>query len=300
MGTSRDRDRFVVITDGRELMHLVLLWRGQSREAASRSRRARTAASRARCRSPSATRRRRRRAPSRACSPAATRASSSTTSSRNEAALAELPPAQRQIAAALAGQDPINAPYGMERIDWDPRTRHVPLGVGQRRRLDPQRDPDAERARPASSTARASAAACGASRASTSPTGESSSTCEASPLPDSNSIYAATEIGPEGDVWQGTAGGIDIYRGPDRDGPRLRCFDLEPPTLARVRLRGRVVAGRARDTACGRPAPVRSACGVAWSGARRPFPRPAPPRAGRVTVRAVDRSGQRSPARTVH
>ncbi len=83
-------------------------------------------------------------------------------------------------------------------------------------------------------------------------TGASALYAEASPLPDSNSIYAATEVGPDGDVWQGTAGGIDIYRGPERPGPRLRCFDLEPPTLTRVRRRGRVITGRARDTACGK------------------------------------------------
>ena len=49
---------------------------------------------------------------------------------KNEAAFAGLPPAQRQIAAALAGQDPLNAPYGMERIDWDPATRTCKLASG--------------------------------------------------------------------------------------------------------------------------------------------------------------------------
>lgn len=291
MGTSRDRDRFVVITDGQELMHLVLMWRGRVPAGEKRI----------------------------ACEVPVTFGDPDATSSsseqsvltsgyssyvvnnklKNEAAFADLPPAQRQIAAALAGQDPLNAPYGVERIDWNPRTRacrsvwansdiSIPnaiptlsldaglmYGQGQRNGVWGLEGLDLA-------------------------TGESSLYVQASALPDSNSIYAATEIGPEGDVWQGTGGGIDIYRGPERTGPPLRCFDLDPPVLVRARLRGRLLTGRARDVACGEPGKV-----FVRAGGRR-----VPVRGGRfrvrlgrvprkVTVRAVDRAGQRSRTRVL-
>jgi hypothetical protein len=303
MGTGRDRDRFVVITDGRALMHLVLLWRdaiprGWEPIAPGKDRRI-------------------------ACEvpvtfgdPAAATSSSEQSvlttgyasvvvnnTLANEAALAALPAAQRQIAAALAGQDPVNAPYGLERIDWDPATRTC-------RSVWANPDVSIPNAIPTLSTASSLVYGQGQRgglwglEGLDLATGRSRLRVDASPLPDSNSFYAATEVGPDGAIWQGTAGGIDVYRGPARPGPALRCHDLDAPTLRGVRLRGRRVTGTARDVACGRGARVRvlvHAGGMRRSIRARGRFRVRVPHGIRVArVRAVDAAGLRSPVRRAH
>ena len=310
MGTGRDRDRFVVIADGRPLMHLVLFWRDEipaGWKPIGPGKDPRIACE----------------VPVTFGDPAAT---TSTTEQSvltsgyasiivnntlaNEAAFASLPPAQRQIAAALAGQDPVNAPYGMERFDWDPSTRtckstwanaevSIPNGV------------------PTLSTSSGLVYGQG-QRGGTwglegvdLATGKQVLRVAASAGPDSNSVYAATEVGPDGAIWQGTGGGIDIYRGPKRPAPAMRCYDLEPPVLSALRVRGRRVAGAAADTACGERAPVRVIVTVRRRGAsavrfRRTVAAHAAGRwsvtlpartlrgAWRVTVQAVDAEGRRS------
>src|SRR4051794_18127437 len=125
MGTGPKQDRFVVISDGQKLVHLDLFWRdaipadwpglpGKDRRLA--------------------------------CEIPITFGDPNATESQNEqsvlvrgyaavvpnnqlsddaalTALAALPGASRQLAAALAGGDPNSAPHGLERIDWNPRTR---------------------------------------------------------------------------------------------------------------------------------------------------------------------------------
>ena len=78
------------------------------------------------------------------------------------------------------------------------------------------------------------------------------------PLASENSFFAATTVGPDGDVWIGGTSGISVFRGPTRPEPKHACKDLEPPrsrVARRKRLSPRriVVRGRARDTACGLP-----------------------------------------------
>jgi len=302
MGTSRDADRFVVITDGQPLMHLVLFWRdaipGDWKPIAAGKDRRIACEVPVRFGDPAAT--------------ASTSEQSVLTSGymsiivnnklKNEAAFAGLPPQQRQVAAALAGEDPANAPYGMERIDWDPKTRtckpvwankdiSIPNGIptlssssglvygqGQRNGVWGLEGLDIA-------------------------TGASKLRVDVGPGPQSNSLYAATEVGPDGAIWQGVGGGIDIYRGPAQPAPAHACFDLEPPRLAAVRARGRVVTGRATDTACGEPASgVRVTVGkrTVRAGAGGRFRARVPVRAGRrVSVRAVDAVGQRSATRRV-
>lgn len=301
MGTSRARDRFVVVTDGQELMHLVLFWRdripadwkpigpGKDRRIACEI-------------------------PVRFGDPTATTSTSEQsvlTSGyrsfivnnrlRNEAAFSSLPPSQRVLAAALAGGDPVNAPYGIERIDWDPRTRtcrsvwanpeiSIPnaiptlstdsglvYGQGQRGGVWGLEGLDIE-------------------------TGASKLWVPLLPLPTYNSLYAATTVGPDGAIWQGVGGGVDIYRGPVRAEPQRRCFDLERPTV-RVRVRGRTVRGVARDTACGAAAAglrvtvAGRRVSVAKSGRFRTRVRGT--RARRVTVSVRDAAGLRSTTRRV-
>ncbi|MEA2172143.1 MAG: hypothetical protein QOF76_5443, partial [Solirubrobacteraceae bacterium] len=291
MGTSRDKDRFVVITDGGPLMNLDLFWRdripkdwkpiadGKDRRLACE-------------------------VPVTFGDPGATRSISEQSvltngytsvvvnnALKDEAALNALPPAQRQIAAALAGQDPLNAPYGIERIDWSPRTRTC-------KPVWSNRDVSIPNAIPTLSTQSNMIYSQGQINGAWGldgidlATGEQTLRTEASALLSSNSLYAATEVGPDGAIWQGTAGGIDIYRGPTTAAPpKLRCFDLTPPTLTKLRvktIKHRInVRARTGDRACGKKAPVRLRTTV--DGRRRT----AHLRKGRHRVRviAVDRGG---------
>jgi hypothetical protein len=297
VGTRRDRDRFVVITDGRPLMHLVLMWRGRIPDGWQPI-------------APGKDRRIACEVPVTFGDPGAATSSSEQSvltsgyssvvvnnKLRNEDAFAALPPAQRQVAAALAGQDPANAPYGMERIDWDPRTRTC-------RSVWANREVSIPNAIPALSTSSGLVYGQGQRQGTWGlegvdlATGGQALHVPASPNLESNSIYAATEVGPDGAIWQGTAGGIDVYRGPARPAPAARCFDLERPVVERARRRGRVVSGRARDTACGTPSSVRVRVRrgrfsreVAGPRFRVRLPRRA---RGRVVVVATDAAGQRT------
>ena len=57
-------------------------------------------------------------------------------------------------------------------------------------------------------------------------TGEQRMFVPTTPLVNDNSFFAATTIGPGGDVWIGGTGGINVFRGPDRPEPKL---DLQGP-----------------------------------------------------------------------
>ncbi len=181
---------------------------------------------------------------------------------KNEAALNAIPPNQRFIAAALAGQDPANAPYGIERFDWDPKTRTCGSTWANR-------DLSIPNGIPSMSTATGLIYGIG-QRGGTwglegidFATGRSVLRVDTTPTPDQNSVYAATTVGPDGTVWTGTFLGYTIFRGPVKAGPALGCADLEAPssrvrtarsrTLTRSRITARrlVVAGPVRDRACG-------------------------------------------------
>jgi hypothetical protein len=121
MGTRLDDDRFVVITDGQELMHLVLFWRdeiptdwtplpGKDPRVACEF-------------------------PVTFGDPLATKSlSEQSVLVRGHAAVvvnnllqdeSQIPnlPIVRNVLSALLGGDPTLAPFGIERIDWDPETR---------------------------------------------------------------------------------------------------------------------------------------------------------------------------------
>jgi hypothetical protein len=299
MGTSRDKDRFVVITDGQPLMRLVLFWRdaipkdwqpiapGKDRRIACEL-------------------------PVRFGDPRATTSASEQSvltsgymsiivnnTLKNEALFALLPPQQRQILAALAGEDPINAPYGLERIDWDPATRTC-------KSVWANREVSIPNAVPTLSTSSGLVYGDGQRlgvwglEGIDIATGASKLRVSALPGPQSNSLYAATEVGPDGAVWQGVGGGIDIYRGPLQAPPELACFDLEAPRLSAVRVRRSVLSGRATDTACGKRVTgvrVRVAGRALRVDARGRWR--VRLRHGRYSVRATDAAGQPSPARRV-
>ncbi len=237
MGTGR-QDRFVAITDGRDLMHLNLFWRDRvprSWRGLGDGRPRRMACD----------------VPVRFGDPDATASlSEQSLTVRGYATFhvnnlldfdfTGVPGGVlRNALAALRGGDPAAAPYGAERIDWNPRTRRcrtrwanptvsipnaipsmsarsgLAYGIGQRggawgvQALDWRTGrsvffaPAGERR--CSPTALRylgqgpSLAALGDVLA------ELPGSCE-------NSFYAATEVGPGGAIWTGTFYGLTIYR----------------------------------------------------------------------------------------
>ena len=52
-------------------------------------------------------------------------------------------------------------------------------------------------------------------------TGESKLWVPTTPLPGENSFFAATTVGPDGDVWIGGTSGISVFRGPTAPRPRM-------------------------------------------------------------------------------
>jgi hypothetical protein len=124
MGTGVDEDKFVVFTDGQELMHLVLMWRDEipsDWEPIAPGRDRRIACE----------------FPIRFGDPSQERSLSEQSVLvrgyasilvnnllQNEPALwKKLPPIAGGLFAVLSGNDPDQAPHGIERVDWNPETR---------------------------------------------------------------------------------------------------------------------------------------------------------------------------------
>ena len=209
MGTAPGDDRFVVITDGQELMHLVLMWRDRIprdwepvREGAD---------------------------PRIACEipvtfgdPTATRSlSEQSVLVRGHSAvvvnnlmqldpvLGQLPPQAAPISQLLSGL-PGNEPRGVERFDWDPRTRTCDVAWT---------NPDVAIPNGIPTMSSASDLFYGiGSRDGTWTlealdweTGRHELTVPTTAFPTSNSFYAATTLGPGGSVWTGTFGGVTRF-----------------------------------------------------------------------------------------
>lgn len=221
MGTGEDRDRFVVITDGGPLMKLVLFWRGRIPRGWEPI-------------APGVDRRVACEVPVTFGDPDATRTTSEQSvltngytsivvnNSLSDESVLDVVPAQlRPALAAELGGIPSQAPYGMQRIDWDPRTRTCSTAWTNPEVSIPN-------AIPTLSTESGLIYGQGQRDGTWGlegvdlRTGEQVLWVPSGPTPASNSFYAATEVGPAGDVWQGTSGGIDVYRGPDRPGPWKR------------------------------------------------------------------------------
>lgn len=261
MGTSPRQDRFVVITDGAKLMHLDLLWRDEIpadwKGLPGRDRRL-------------------------ACEIPVTFGDPGATESQNEqsvlvrgyaavvpnnqlkddSAFSGLPGNARLLAAALAGGDPGNAPHGIERLDWNPRTRTCSAKWANREVSIPNGIP---------SMSTASGLIYGIGQRGGTwglegidfATGASALRVDSTATPDNNSAYAATTVGPGGAIWTGTLAAFTIFRGPTRPAPPMACLDITPPSSrvrvsrpgspARTRLTrsGITVSGLVGDRACG-------------------------------------------------
>ncbi len=261
MGTDARDDRFVVVTDGQDLMHLVLMWRDEIpadwKGLPGRDRRIA-------CETPVTF-----------GDPTAQTSSSEQSvlvrgnaavvvnnKLKNEAQLNALPPQARIIAAPLASQDPANAPHGLERFDWDPASRTCSTRWANREISIPNGIPSMSTVTNliyGIAQVNGSFGLAGLDFA----TGKQRLFAPSSARPDDNSFYAATTVAPDGAVWTGTFTGYTIFRPPPKPGPEYACKDLTPPA-ARVRTagsrrlpvtgitrRGVLVSGPARDRACG-------------------------------------------------
>lgn len=255
MGTSPKHDRFVVVTDGQKLVHLDLFWRDEIpadwKGLPGKDRRL-------------------------ACEVPITFGDPGATESQNEqsvlvrgygavvpnnqlkddSAFSGLSGNAQLLAAALSGGDPNNAPHGLERIDWNPRTRTCSTKWANRELSIPN-------GIPSMSTATGLIYGIGQRggiwglEGIDFETGESKLRVDTSATPDNNSAYAATTVGPDGAVWTGALTAYTIFRGPIRPAPQLVCLAITRPrckaadrsgTRAHLRLRctGRGVRARLR------------------------------------------------------
>lgn len=217
MGTAADEDRFVVITDGQELMHLVLLWRDDIpagwepvREGADR---------RIACEIPvtfgddAADR-------SLSEQSVLVRGHSSVVVNnlqQFDPVLSRFPSQIAPYSQLLSGL-PGNAPTGIQRFAWDSQTDTcdvvwsnpdvaIPNGI------------------PTMSAATNMIYGIGARNGVWTlegldwDTGEVTLTVETTAFPTTNSFYAATTVGPDGTIWTGNFGGVTRFQpcGPDQD-----------------------------------------------------------------------------------
>ncbi|MBK8408866.1 MAG: hypothetical protein IPL19_12885 [Sandaracinaceae bacterium] len=237
MGTAPTDDRFVVFTDGQELMHLVLMWRDEVPAdwepiAEGRDRRI-------------------------ACEIPVTFGDDDATASLSEQsvlvrgyasivvnnlladpdAFAGQLPILQNLNSALAGGDPAQAPYGVERIDWNPVTRECEVVWANPAPSIPNAIPTMSE-RTGLIYAHGQRDGVWGLEAIDFDTGESAffepapdqecatvldylpfleraasrEVIERLPHSCENSAYSAAEIGPDGSLYQGTWSGISRYR----------------------------------------------------------------------------------------
>jgi hypothetical protein len=208
MGTDRDDDRFVVITDGQEQVHLVLMWRDRIPRGWEPVR-------------PGAPRRI-------ACEVPVTYGLDQERSVNEQSVLLRghsailvnnllgyddllgLLPSQASLYTQVLAGVPGNAPRGIERIDWDPRTRTC-------RSVWTNPDVSIPNAIPTLSTASRMVYAVGLQDGVWSlqgvdlRTGELRLSVPTSASVTANSTYAATTVGPDRSIWTGTFGGVTRF-----------------------------------------------------------------------------------------
>ncbi|MDX1510789.1 MAG: hypothetical protein R3249_05550 [Nitriliruptorales bacterium] len=243
MGLSGE-DQFVVLTDGQELMHLVLMWRDEIPDdweglGDGRDRRI-------------------------ACEIPVTFGDPTVSESLSEQSvlvrghtafvvnnlmpldpvLSQLPPRASPLSQLVSGV-PGNTPTGLERFDWDPVTRTC---------MSTWANPDVAipNGIPSLSTATGLVYGIGARNDVWTlegidiETGEVVLTVPSAPFPMENSFYAATTVGPDESVWTGTFGGVTRWR---------QCRADEPcnPLGAFEALVGRPLAGDVSRNLLGLP-----------------------------------------------
>ncbi|MGA8846985.1 MAG: hypothetical protein WB471_10265, partial [Nocardioides sp.] len=210
MGTAPRDDRFVVITDGQDLMHLVLMWRDRIPADWKPVH-------------PGADRRI-------ACEIPVTFGDESAEQSLSEQSvlvrgdsavvvnnlmnadpvLGQLPPQLAPYSQLLSGL-PGNEPRGIERFDWDPRTNTCDVAWANPSIAIPN-------GIPTMSSATGLIYGIGSRDGVWTlegldwDSGDVELTVETTAFPMSNSFYAATTIGPGGTIWTGNFGGVTRFQ----------------------------------------------------------------------------------------
>jgi hypothetical protein len=214
MGLPGDRDRFVVVTDGQPLMHLVLMWQDEIPSdwqpvKPGRDRRI-------------------------ACEIPVNFGDESAVESLSEQSvlvrgyssvivnnlfklnsLLSFVPAQAQPFTQLVSGLSINRPSGLQRIDWDPATRtcksvwtnpdiSIPNGIPTMSAKTGQIFGIGSRTINGLDTWTLESIDFA--------TGKSRFTIPSTPYPTDNSFFAGTTIGPDNSVWTGTFGGITRFQ----------------------------------------------------------------------------------------
>ncbi len=214
MGQPGNRDRFVVITDGQPLMHLVLMWQNEipadwQPVKPGRDRRI-------------------------ACEIPVDFGDPNATESLSEQSvlvrgyasvvvnnqlrlnsLLGLLPAQLQPFTQLVSGLSVNRPQGLQRIDWDPRTRRCkPVWANREVSLPngiPAMSASSEQIFGIGSRTLAGIDTWTLESIDFN-TGVSRYFLPSTPYPTDNSFYAATTIGPGNSVWTGTFGGVTRFQ----------------------------------------------------------------------------------------
>ena len=211
MGTANHDDKLVVDTDGRKVMHLVAMWRDAIPKDWKPIH-------------PGADRRVACDVPVNFGDPSIAKAQSEQSvavrgytavvvnnSLKDTSSFDSLPGSLRYQAATLASGDPANAAHGVERIDWNARTRTCKVVWVNKTVSIPN-------AIPTISAGSSTVYAIGASNGVWGLEGLSLKTGRRVLRLDTgaeamhNSFYADTEIAADGSVWTGTFGGVDILR----------------------------------------------------------------------------------------
>jgi hypothetical protein len=210
MGTAPGDDRFVVITDGQRIAHMVLYWRNRIPEDWKRI-------------APGKPRRMACEVPIRFGNPDATETNSEQSvlvrgygavavnnQLRIDAVLGLLPQQIRPV-GVLTGQILGNEPHGAQRVDWHPRTQTCTTRWENAEVSIPNGIPTMS-ARTGLLYGIGLEAGTWGLLGLDWQTGERALFTPASASPSDNSFFAATTIGPGGSVWTGTFGGVTVYR----------------------------------------------------------------------------------------
>jgi hypothetical protein len=137
----------------------------------------------------------------------------------------QLPGSTHYTAAVLASGLPGNAAHGMERVDWDPKTRTCHVSWVNTTVSIPNAIPTISAGSNMVYAIGVRSGMWGLEGVDYS-TGASRLWVPAGLDLGHNSVYADTEVTPDGEVWTGTAGAVDIYRTTRPNRPlRMACVD---------------------------------------------------------------------------
>jgi hypothetical protein len=211
MGTAKRDDKLVVVTDGRKVMHLIMMWRDGIPKGWKPIK-------------PGADRRIACDVPVNFGNPSIAKAQSEQSvgvrgyaavvvnnSLKDTSAFDSLPGSLRYQSATLSSGDPANQAHGVERIDWNPKTRKCKVTWVNKTVSIPNAIPTISGGSNMFYAIGARNGVWGLEGLDMK-TGRSVLRYDTGSESLHNSFYADTEINPDGSIWTGTFGGVDILR----------------------------------------------------------------------------------------